>query len=71
MQKELRKQLIESYNISKGSLDDMYNSKGMWKLRKDLIQGKLTKYCEGCSQCETSYKTLQREAFDVKTQFYL
>lgn len=49
--KENRKIIEEKYNLGnpqEKSLEDIYNSEGFWKFRKDLLEGKTKELCGDC-----------------------
>ena len=72
MEKKKQKELMMKYNIRNNcSLDEMYNSKNYWLLRKDMLEGKLISYCEGCNQSNTGYKLLSEKIVEIGEKFYL
>lgn len=59
MDKKYWRELIERYNIPDNKTpDEIYNSVGYWKLRKDLLEGKLQKECRNCTIGKSDYYTL-------------
>jgi hypothetical protein len=34
------------------SMEEVYNSEGFWRMRKDLAHGKLADFCRDCHACE-------------------
>lgn len=50
MNKKYYKPIYDKYEIPrKGKPEELYNSKGYWRLRRDLLQGKLEEPCKDCS----------------------
>lgn len=44
-----RLELVERYGLDMDAgFDEIYNSKGYWQMRKDLLDGKLLDLCKGC-----------------------
>jgi hypothetical protein len=65
-------ELMAVYNIPKfASPKEIYNSKGFWNLRKDMLNGKLIKYCKNCSLCNTGYNVLSSKELNIDEPFYL
>lgn len=72
MEKEKNEELIKRYRLHvHGRVEDTYNAKEYWKLRGDLLDGKLTAYCEGCSLCNTGYEELKASEVNMDEYFYL
>lgn len=43
------KKILQEYNIDlHGNVDQVYNSEGYWKMRQDMLEGKLTWLCRDC-----------------------
>ena len=62
MDKKYWRELIERYNIPDYKNPNViYNSKGYWQLRKDLLEGKLKKECRSCTIGKSEYYTLRAE----------
>lgn len=52
--------IIERYRIPRrGSPFDIYNSKGWWNLRKDMLAGKLLNECKHCTVGNSDYYRLK------------
>lgn len=49
----------------------IYNSKEFWRLRKDMLDGKLEEYCEGCTLCNAGYENLKKARIYLDDYFYL
>lgn len=50
MDKKHHKPIYDTYEIPReGKPEELYNSKGYWRLRRDLLQGKLEEPCKDCS----------------------
>lgn len=66
------KQLTECYKIPKrGSIDKIYNSKGYWQMRKDMLDGKLADYCKNCNMRNVGYKLLSEKEINLDEPFYV
>lgn len=56
MDKKYWRELIERYHIPDFiDPESIYNSKGYWQLRKDLLEGKLKKECRNCTIGKSHY----------------
>lgn len=56
MDSRYMKELYKEYQIPrKGNPEEIYNSEGYWKLRQDLLEGKLEKQCGLCTCGEADY----------------
>lgn len=56
MDKKYWREIILRYHIpDKKSPDEIYNSEGYWRLRKDLLEGKLKKECRDCTIGKSNY----------------
>ena len=63
--------LIEKYNIpTNGTVDKIYNSKGYWQLRKDMLDGRLKNYCKYCELCNVGYKALSEKELNLDESLY-
>ena len=52
--------IIEPYKIPRnGSPFEIYNSNGWWKLRKDMLEGKLLDECKHCAAGNSDYYRLK------------
>lgn len=72
MAEDKMKELLNQYPIpSNLSLEDTYNCSEYWKLRTDMLQGKLTNYCEGCSFVNTGYNYLCQKELDINDTPYV
>ncbi|MCM1219174.1 MAG: hypothetical protein NC548_32235 [Lachnospiraceae bacterium] len=72
MEKNKKLELMERYQIpTSGSVKDIYNSRELWELRRDMLEGKLTDYCQGCNLCNTGYENLQAAEINMDEYFYL
>lgn len=72
MDKEKCDELMDLYQLPvSGKIKNIYNSKKFWKLRKDMLDGKLTAYCEGCSLCNAGYENLKASEVNMDEYFYL
>ncbi len=59
MDKKYQRELIERYGIpDKKRPEKIYNCLGYWKMRKDLLEGKLKKECRDCTIGRSNYFTL-------------
>ncbi len=66
------KPLISKYNVpSKGKIDKIYNSKGYWQMRKDMLDGKLEDYCKNCSMRNAGYKLFSEKEINLDEYFYV
>jgi len=49
-------EIASQYGIPKtGTPFDIYNSKGWWQLRKDMLEGKLIDVCRSCHKGNSYY----------------
>lgn len=65
MDKKYWRDLIERYNIPDYKNPDIiYNSKGYWQLRKDLLEGKLQKECRNCTIGKSNYYKLRTKLLE-------
>lgn len=62
MDKNYFKSILKDYNIpSTGVAEDIYNSQEYWKMRKDLLEGKLNWICRDCMIGCTDYYLLREQ----------
>lgn len=64
--------LIRKYKIPVDKTPfEIYNSKEYWKLREDLINGKLSYYCRNCTINIGAYNTMAQKPLDMESDFFL
>lgn len=64
--------LIENYKIPTDcSLIEMYNSEGYWKLREDISNGNLSKYCRNCNASIGAYNNMSEKIINFEEPFFL
>lgn len=69
MDKKYWRELIERYGIpDKKQPAKIYNSPGYWKMRKDLLEGKLKKECRDCTIGRSNYFVLYEKLKQQATQ---
>lgn len=62
MDKKYWYELFERYQIPDNkNPEEIYNSRGYWQLRKDLLEGKLQKECHNCTIGESNYYNILEE----------
>jgi len=62
MDKRYLHTILEDYNIPlRGSPIDIYNCEGYWKMREDLLNGKLNKVCRNCIYGKMDYAIIYEE----------
>ncbi len=72
MQQKTRKELLTKYIIpNEVALDELYNSKGFWQFRKDMLEKKLIHHCVDCPFGETSHNFLQDNTININERFYI
>ena len=59
MDKKYWRELIERYQIPDNKAPEIiYNCEGYWRLRKDLLEGKLRRECRNCTIGQSEYYRL-------------
>ncbi|BAE85098.1 hypothetical protein DSY3309 [Desulfitobacterium hafniense Y51] len=62
-------ELMKHYQIPQsGTPFEIYNSKGYWQLRKDLLEGKLLEVCNGCSYGSKDYYYMSETPYDIEIE---
>lgn len=60
MEKKYFDKLYVEYQIPRyGSPEDVYNCEGYWRLRKDLLEGKLEEPCKACTRGTSDYYVIK------------